>query len=1128
MATTKALELGQFGTDLTVDDSTGAVTIANDITVNAATSTGIDDNATTTKLTISDTAISATTANFRLTGGYNFEWGSGFTNGDPAIWANTSQKKIRIGPSGNTDGEILVVGTYGIDVNGDVKTTGTLKGPSLFYIDPSTYETDSDGSSAGSAAGTVRIRGDLIVDGATTTINSTTLTVDDLNIVLASGAADSATADGAGITIDGASATLTYSSTDDKFVFNKALDANYTRVISSGAATSPTDGTSLEIHYVTSGRTQGEGAYLIPYDRDNSQYKPLTVDAQTIRLVGGNTLIADNLRTDAFVPSQRLHVYDPSTAYILAETGGTGTSAGHRSTAGTNDWVWFATEGQPNYRLYDYSASAVRLTVKNNGNVGIGTEDPQSHIEIEQTGSTVFDDTDTSGQAGDGATLAIQNLSDTNDTFSQILFRNRNASKAVSRIVSITNGTGTDLAFVVENQGSAPSEVMRIVKSGNIGIGTTDPVDNYAPDVTGGATKLAVVGATTGSGWHETAHFVAGSDDDNTGAVVRIGHYDNDRGLAIKAGRQVSNRSIAHFELRSSNNADYPILTLKEETANGAQLYVGINNNDPSTNLHIVDEADGGASWNTFQQIGRRAGSGDNLHFQTLHDGSDGVNAMAIVIGSARKLEVDKRDTSYAVGAFNDGGQSGEGKALRVVASGRGVGIPDVNVLQVENNADTLFGVQNNGALKGKNLLPTTKPALLLDFANSSMMDPRMTFVRASKASYTDEDGRVKIVDYNQPRFDHHKKTGERLGLLLEPSRTNELPNISSGEWDESGGASIIENTTETLSPAGDYTAAKVIRGTDAAYQTIGFTTATVSSGYVWVTWYGKNNPDNPGTWFIQWLDSTYSWQNTSFSASQLSGGSFETDEPYPGVDSTTKFSQYVGNGWYRLGVRLQTGGQAIGFTFHPFRADQVAGDGSTTYQYIWGVQLERGDFPTSYIPTQHEARTRNLDLAYMELSHEKDTAIYSEDGGTMLIDAFTGNTSNASGEVIVRFDDRTAIAASGTAGDNFINIDRYSSGLAARINSSAGGFTTNLAIGGNTATAQFNKIGLSYNGTRADYTYDGYQASNSGDSATTVPLENDIDHLWFGSDDEIRTIRKFAYWRKYHDIYTLHALTED
>tara|TARA_Y100001938_G_scaffold145524_1_gene222349 strand:- start:2191 stop:4035 length:1845 start_codon:yes stop_codon:yes gene_type:complete len=68
------------------------------------------------------------------------------------------------------------------------------------------------------------VTGDLTVNGTTTTINSTTLTVDDLNIVLASGAADSAAADGAGITIDGASASLIYDHTGTQWEFNKNVE----------------------------------------------------------------------------------------------------------------------------------------------------------------------------------------------------------------------------------------------------------------------------------------------------------------------------------------------------------------------------------------------------------------------------------------------------------------------------------------------------------------------------------------------------------------------------------------------------------------------------------------------------------------------------------------------------------------------------------------------------------------------------------------------------------------------------------------------------------------------------------------------------------------------------------------
>ena len=59
-------------------------------------------------------------------------------------------------------------------------------------------------SSAALFAGNVTVNGNLTVNGDTTTLSTSTLTVEDINIVIANGAADSAAADGAGITIDGA------------------------------------------------------------------------------------------------------------------------------------------------------------------------------------------------------------------------------------------------------------------------------------------------------------------------------------------------------------------------------------------------------------------------------------------------------------------------------------------------------------------------------------------------------------------------------------------------------------------------------------------------------------------------------------------------------------------------------------------------------------------------------------------------------------------------------------------------------------------------------------------------------------------------------------------------------------
>ena len=70
----------------------------------------------------------------------------------------------------------------------------------------------------------VIVNGNLTIQGTTTEINSTTLTVDDLNVVVASGAADANAANGAGLSVDGSGAALTYTSVDDRWNFNKELN----------------------------------------------------------------------------------------------------------------------------------------------------------------------------------------------------------------------------------------------------------------------------------------------------------------------------------------------------------------------------------------------------------------------------------------------------------------------------------------------------------------------------------------------------------------------------------------------------------------------------------------------------------------------------------------------------------------------------------------------------------------------------------------------------------------------------------------------------------------------------------------------------------------------------------------
>ena len=71
-------------------------------------------------------------------------------------------------------------------------TSDTISGPATITLDP---------AGVGDNTGKVVIAGDFQVDGTTTTVNSTTMTVDDKNLELGTGAANDAAANGGGITI---------------------------------------------------------------------------------------------------------------------------------------------------------------------------------------------------------------------------------------------------------------------------------------------------------------------------------------------------------------------------------------------------------------------------------------------------------------------------------------------------------------------------------------------------------------------------------------------------------------------------------------------------------------------------------------------------------------------------------------------------------------------------------------------------------------------------------------------------------------------------------------------------------------------------------------------------------------
>jgi hypothetical protein len=175
---------------------------------------------------------------------YGFEYTASTSNVDIAGKVTAT----RFEPNGNVDITAVGLSTYasGAWLNTPTGTSGYLG-----HAGSGILKWDSDSVDV---TGDLTVSGDLIISGNTATVNTNDLLIEDLNITLANGAANSAVADGAGITIDGANARITYTSTNDRFELNK--DLQVTSQVTIVGDTASAGGTETLILANGSGSTQ--------------------------------------------------------------------------------------------------------------------------------------------------------------------------------------------------------------------------------------------------------------------------------------------------------------------------------------------------------------------------------------------------------------------------------------------------------------------------------------------------------------------------------------------------------------------------------------------------------------------------------------------------------------------------------------------------------------------------------------------------------------------------------------------------------------------------------------------------------------------------------------------------------
>ena len=360
-----------------------------------------------------------------------------FTAGTPRMIIK-SDGKVDISENVHLDKRLDVSGATVLDstlnVTGDAVFGGQIHGPSTLYIDPSPINDDS---------GTVVVRGNLQVDGTTTTINSTTVDVSDLTLKLAANSINTASSDGAGIEIQHGGSIL-YKDPDDVWEFNRGV--------------SITSGTLAVTNSIDCG-SSGTFTDTLTCSKDGTG---LSVSKNAT--IGGTLTCSKSSDTGLSVTSN-------------ATIGGTLTVSNTLTLDATSNLVCNST-GDFSDTLTCSKSSDTGLSVTSNaiidGNVGIGTTTPGEKLDV--NGNGLFTNT------------FIGYIPDINNQNVWAAFSNSSCASSTDYAIAQWSGGQTRINAPINHNIMMmhDDQYTRLIvanTTGNVGINTTSP--SYTLDVNG-------------------------------------------------------------------------------------------------------------------------------------------------------------------------------------------------------------------------------------------------------------------------------------------------------------------------------------------------------------------------------------------------------------------------------------------------------------------------------------------------------------------------------------------------------------------------------------------------------------------------------------------------------------------
>ena len=320
----------------------------------------------------------------------------------------------------------------------------------------------------------------------------------------------------------------------------------------------------------------------------------------------------------------------------------------------------------------------------------------------------------------------------------------------------------------------------------------------------------------------------------------------------------------------------------------------------------------------------------------------------------------------------------------------------------------------------------SVRPALLLPFAQSGTVDPRITFTRASSATYFNSQGVLTTAAVNVPRIDFDPATGRCLGLLIEVGRTNSIRNNTMVGAVAGTPGTLPTNWITGLVPAG---LTREIVGTGIedgiAYIDIKLSGTPAAAGYYYINMslttqiIANNNEQWTGSFYTKLVGGSLTnivrtaigVSNRDSSGNVITG----TDINFIPTSSSLRTQRVVAT---HLNASVSTAYEllytAIQFTTLPI-----------DFTLRIGLpQLELGAFPTSVIATTGASATRTREYARIPLG-----SWYKASAFSLLVEAQKNTAIDSEYGTPVELNDGTTTRRTTIYNDLFTATMRFSGG---------------------------------------------------------------------------------------------------